>query len=215
MRVQGLYAITPECADTARLLERVGSALAGGAAVVQYRAKQADYPLQLEQARALVELCHKFDVPLIVNDSVELALACGAQGVHLGREDASLSEVRQQLPRGQWLVGVSCYNSPQLAQKAWQEGADYVALGSFFPSSTKPDAVRATLDQLAATRQSVDVPVVAIGGITLDNAAELVQGGADALAVITALFEVPEVEQAARKFFHLWKENHEHQRRTV
>jgi thiamine-phosphate pyrophosphorylase len=201
--VQGLYAVTPECADTSLLVNGVRQVLVGGAKVVQYRAKEASAALRREQARALSLLCAEFRVPLIINDWVDLALECGAQGVHLGNEDDSLAEVRQRLPKGQWLIGVSCYNSPQRAVLAQEAGADYVALGSFFTSSTKPNAVRATLEDLRATRLQVQVPVVAIGGITLENAAPLLQAGADALAVITALFNAPDVAQAAREFCHL------------
>jgi thiamine-phosphate pyrophosphorylase len=203
MSVRGLYAITPECPDTGRLVGLVRQTLQGGASLVQYRAKRASPELKREQAKALSGLCQSFAVPLIINDEVELAVECGAQGVHLGRDDAAPALVRQRLGRGEWLVGVSCYNQPALAVAAWQQGADYVALGSFFPSATKPDAVRATLENLRATRQQVPLPVVAIGGITLPKAPALIEAGAHALAVITALFEAPQVEEAAREFCHL------------
>lgn len=201
--VKGLYAITPECADTPTLLALVEQALIGGASVLQYRAKEATPALRREQARELVRLCDQYKVPLLINDWVDLALECGAQGVHLGGQDGSLTLARRRLPKGEWLIGVSCYHSPGLALAAQAEGADYVALGSFFTSPTKPQAKRATLEDLKAAREQVKIPLVAIGGITRDNAPSLVAAGADALAVISALFEAPDVAQAAREFCHL------------
>jgi len=197
-RLKGLYAITPELADTAKLVARVGHCLEGGAAIVQYRAKSAPPALALEQARRLVALCSSFGVPLIVNDSVELALASGAAGVHLGREDAPVAAARKALPRG--IIGVSCYSQPSLAVAAAAQGANYVGIGSVFASATKPRAVRAALASLAEARSASGLPVAAIGGITLDNADEALRAGADMLAVITALFSAPDVREAARAF---------------
>ena len=197
-RLAGLYAITPECADTAELLAQVERCVEGGASLVQYRAKSAPPALALEQARRLAQLCHSCGVPLIVNDSVELALASGADGVHLGRDDASLVEARKALPGA--IIGVSCYSDPAAAAIAAKDCADYVAIGSVFASPTKPQATRAALAGIAEARRISGLPVAAIGGITLDNADEALAAGADMLAVITALFCAPDIRGAARAF---------------
>lgn len=197
-RLRGLYAITPESGDTRELVARVEQCLAGGAALIQYRAKNAAPALALEQARALAAACRKARVPLIVNDSLQLALAVAADGVHVGRDDIDVRRARAALPRG--IIGVSCYDDPQLARAAAAAGADYVAIGSVFASGTKPDARRASLQSLAAAKRVSGLPVAAIGGITLENAASAVRAGADLLAVISAVFDAPDVEQAARSF---------------
>ena len=196
-RLRGLYAITPEIADTAELVARVEQCLEGGAALVQYRAKRAAPALALEQARRLASLCRSFGVPLIVNDSIEIAAASGAQGIHLGRDDAAIHEARRTLPGA--IVGVSCYSNPDLARAAADAGADYVAIGSVFASATKPQAVRAPLACIAEARNA-GLPVAAIGGITLDNAQRALDAGADMLAVISALFDAPDIRSAARAF---------------
>jgi thiamine-phosphate pyrophosphorylase len=200
--LRGLYAVTPEIPDTARLVARVEAALAGGAAAIQYRAKNANAALALEQARALAELCRAARVPLIVNDSVELALAAGADGVHLGRDDVDAKTARAQFPDA--LIGVSCYAHIAHVRAAAQAGADYVAIGSVFASPTKPSAVRAPLQLLAAARQACALPVVAIGGITPANAPLAIDAGADMVAVISAVFDAPDVEGAARDFAQLF-----------
>jgi len=194
--LRGLYAITPGMADTAALVERVAQALDGGAALVQYRAKDAAPALALEQARRLVALCRARGVPLIVNDSVELALAAGADGVNVGREDAGIAAARAALPRG--IVGASCYAMPERARAAAAAGADYVAIGSVFASATKPGAVRASLEHVALARRAGGLPVAAIGGITAGNVAEVAAAGADMAAVISALFDAPDVRTTAR-----------------
>jgi thiamine-phosphate pyrophosphorylase len=194
--LSGLYAITPAMADTDALLERVALALEGGAALVQYRAKDFQPALALEQARRLVALCRAHRVPLIVNDSLELAVAAGADGVHVGRYDAQPAAARAALPHG--IVGVSCYAAPETARAAAQAGADYVAIGSVFASATKPGAVRASLDDIARARHAAGLPVAAIGGITAANVAQVAAAGAAMAAVISALFDAPDVAGAAR-----------------
>jgi thiamine-phosphate pyrophosphorylase len=198
-----VYALTPECADTPQLLHMVEAALKGGAAAVQYREKSGDVALRHEQASELLPLCRQYRVPLIINDDLRLADLTGADGVHLGREDAGLREARIILgPRK--IVGVSCYQSLELARQAQADGADYVAFGSFYASPTKPQAARAPV-QLLRDAAVLSVPVVAIGGITLDNAAALIGAGADAIAVITALFDAPDIEKAARALNELFE----------
>src|SRR5690242_4721928 len=171
--VRGLYALTPDLEDTTRLVVSVSAALAGGARLIQYRNKAAAPHLRLEQALALKQLCRTRRIPLIINDDVELALAVGAEGVHLGREDAAVEAARSTLG-ARALIGTSCYNELPRALDAQRRGADYVAFGSFFPSSVKPGAVRATPALLQQARVHIKLPIVAIGGITADNAPALV-----------------------------------------
>lgn len=200
--ISGLYAVTPDLADTAVLLAKTLAALAGGARLLQYRNKTADENLRREQAAALRELCRRYGAMLIINDHVELAREIDADGVHVGADDAGVAAARTRLGHGK-IIGATCYNDRQRALAATAQGADYVAFGSFFASSVKPGAVRAPLALLQQTRRQVTVPVVAIGGITLDNAAGLIDAGANAVAVISALFAAPDVEVAARKFCQL------------
>lgn len=202
VRIKNLYAITPDEPDTPELLRKVRLALLGGASVLQYRNKVANQAMRLEQVAALRELTHEFEVPLIINDDVLLAQQVAADGVHLGSSDCSLSEARKILGSGK-LIGVSCYNRLELAHAAVIRGADYVAFGSFFASTVKPNAVVATPELLRQAHREITVPVVAIGGITTDNGAQLLEQGADALAVISALFGVPDIEGAARRFASL------------
>ena len=200
----GVYAITPETADTEHLLMQVEAALAGGVAAVQYRDKSGDVARRHEQASELVALCHRFNVPLIVNDDLRLADLCDADGVHLGRDDSSLREARIILGKDKF-VGASCYQSLELALAAQAAGADYVAFGSFFPSPTKPAAGRAGLDLLRDAAPLIHVPLVAIGGITLANASQLLNAGADSLAVLSALFDAPDIRASARLLNQLFQ----------
>ncbi|PWB49293.1 MAG: thiamine phosphate synthase [Nitrosomonadales bacterium] len=204
--IGGLYAITPEQPDTARLLTQVRAALSGGASVVQYRSKSQDAALLHEQASELLELCHAFEVPLIINDSLRLADLSGADGLHLGREDGSLRQARIVLG-AEKVIGVSCYNSLELALQAEAGGADYVAFGSFFPSLTKPGAVAAPLELLRQAKARLHAPIVAIGGITVDNAPPLIEAGADAVAVISGLFDAPDIQLAAQQYSQLFGRN--------
>jgi len=194
-----LYAITPDEPDTAELLRKVRLALQGGARVLQYRNKVADAALRLEQAIALRKLTHEYSVPLIINDDAMLALQVDADGVHLGGEDDSVAVARAVLGSAK-LMGVSCYNRMELAHEAVRQGADYVAFGSFFASSVKPDAVVASPDLLRQARREIALPLVAIGGITVNNGAQLLEAGADALAVISAVFGAMDIQDAARQF---------------
>jgi len=201
-RLRGLYAVTPGIADTGVLVARVEAALAGGAAMIQYRAKDAPRELAIAQAKRLAALCRDHGVPLVVNDSVELALEAGADGVHLGRDDGDPREARRRMPQA--IVGVSCYADPERARAAASAGADYVAIGSVFASSTKPGAVRAPLELLARAREAAGVPVAAIGGITPANAPQAIAAGADMVAVINAVFDAPDVRAAAAQFARLF-----------
>ncbi|MBI3480693.1 MAG: thiamine phosphate synthase [Nitrosomonadales bacterium] len=198
-RISGLYAITPDGPETAELLRKVRLALLGGARVLQYRNKTADAALRLQQAKALRELTHEFCVPLIVNDDVPLARQVDADGVHLGGADGSVAAARELLG-GNKFIGVSCYNRLALAHEAVRQGADYVAFGSFFMSSVKPGAVGATPELLRQACREIAVPLVAIGGITAHNGGQLLEAGADALAVISAVFGAVDIQGAARQF---------------
>ena len=203
---RGLYAITPDTANTPGLLARVGAALAGGATMVQYRNKSAPAGLRREQASALVDLCLRHDVPLIVNDDAALALEVGAAGVHLGEGDGEIAHARRLLGSAR-RIGVSCYDRMELAMHADAAGADYVAFGSFFPSSTKPAARKADASLIRLAKRSLRVPVAAIGGIRADNAGVLVDAGADWLCVISALFDLSDekaVRNSAREFAALY-----------
>jgi thiamine-phosphate pyrophosphorylase len=200
----GVYAITPETADTESLLAQVEAALAGGVAAVQYRDKSGDVARRHAQASELAALCRRFNVPLIVNDDLRLADLADADGVHLGRDDGSLREARIILGKGKF-IGASCYQSLDLAHAAQAAGADYVAFGSFFASPTKPAAGRADTELLRAATQAIHIPIVAIGGITLTNAPLLLDAGADCLAVLSALFDAPDIGAAAHALNQLFE----------
>ena len=199
MKLRGLYALTPDLADSEALLRQVAQALEGGIAMLQYRSKDKQ---RTDEARILARMCRDRAVPFVVNDNVEFALECGADGVHLGREDGALPAARARL--GRRLLGASCYDSLAAARTAVAAGADYVAFGSVFPSPTKPGAVRAPLTLFGEAR-ALRVPLVAIGGITLQNAPQLLAAGADSLAVISDLFEAPDIAERARAYGKLFQ----------
>ncbi|UTH75791.1 thiamine phosphate synthase [Chromobacterium sp. IIBBL 290-4] len=194
-RVEGLYAITPDGWDSARLFDAVAAVLKGGARVLQYRDKSGDPTRRLEQASTLRQLCADAGALFIVNDDVRLAIATGADGVHLGRDDGDIAAARAALGPDA-VIGASCYNRLDLAEKAIAAGAGYVAFGAVFPSPTKPGAVAAPLS-LFRDAASLGAPTVAIGGITAANAGQVAAAGASAIAVIGGLFEQDAPEQAA------------------
>jgi thiamine-phosphate pyrophosphorylase len=199
----GLYAITQTDHKTIdMIIEEVAAAIRGGAAVVQYRDKNPIDAVLL--ARDLVKLCHRRDVPLIINDDVELAVQTGADGVHLGKEDGHIAEARKRLGAGA-IIGVSCYNSVERAVEAEREGATYVAFGRFFPSSSKPLAAPAQIETLRQAKRALRIPIVAIGGILPDNGAPLLEAGAGVLAVIGGIFD-HQPEQSARAYSPLFRE---------
>ncbi len=199
----GLYAITQTDHKTIdMIIEEVAAAIRGGAAVVQYRDKNPIDAALL--ARELVKLCHRRDVPLIINDDVELAIQTGADGVHLGKEDGHIAEARKRLGADA-IIGVSCYNSVERAVEAEREGATYVAFGRFFPSSSKPLASPAQIETLRQAKRALRIPIVAIGGILPDNGAPLLEAGAGVLAVIGGIFD-HQPEQSARAYLPLFKD---------
>lgn len=198
VRINGLYAITPDTNDSQRLISMVDAALDGGIDILQYRNKSTDKTLRTQQAGELLLRCRAYDVPLIINDDVDLALHIDADGVHLGASDGSLIDARKKLGQTM-LIGATCYNQLQLAQQAIANGADYVAFGAMFSSVTKPAAVKAPLNLLSDAKTTLACPVVAIGGIRLDNIGEIASTGANAAAIISELFDADNIaEQAAR-----------------
>lgn len=197
----GLYAITN--GSRPDLLSACAAALRGGAVLLQYRDKTTESTRRQEEATALAALCASQGVPLIINDDLELTATVGAAGVHLGADDADVVSARARLG-SKAIIGASCYDSFERAQELAHAGADYLAFGAFFPSSTKPRARRATPELLTVAKR-LGKPLVAIGGITPDNARVLLDAGADFLAAISGVFAVDDVEAAARryaKFFH-------------
>jgi thiamine-phosphate pyrophosphorylase len=204
-KISGLYAITPDEVDTALLLAKVEATLQGGISVLQYRNKQASYKLQTQQASAILQLCKQYQVPLIINDSIELCLTLDADGVHIGADDGNIAEVRTKLGADK-ILGASCYNRFDLALSAQQAGASYVAFGACFASSTKPNAPVATLDLFNQAKMQLHIPAVAIGGITLINALSVIQAGADSIAVINAIFNADDVKLTTQQFVQLFKE---------
>ena len=202
--IYGLYAITPDIADTDLLLAKVEAALRGGVNMLQYRNKTANHKLQTQQARAILPLCRQYNVPLIINDSVKLCLTLDADGVHLGADDGNLAEVRARLGSSK-ILGASCYNRFDLALQAQKAGASYVAFGACFSSSTKPNAPVAALDLFTRAKTELAVPCVAIGGITLQNASQVIAADASAIASINAIFGANDVKLTSQQLSQLFK----------
>lgn len=201
--INGLYAVTPDILSTELLCEKVAAALQGGASMVQYRNKAADAGLRLRQATALLALCRSFNVPLIINDHLDLCALIDADGLHLGATDCDLGAARRLLGEHK-ILGASCYNRLDLAVQAEVAGASYVAFGACFSSDTKPNAIHAPLGLFAEAKQKVAIPLVAIGGITLENAAQVVTAGASAIAVVAALFGADDIASASQQFTNLF-----------
>jgi thiamine-phosphate pyrophosphorylase len=198
---RGLYAITN--GPRADLPEAARAALLGGARVLQYRDKTHDAARRLQESRALAKLCVEFDVPLIINDDVELAGASGAAGVHLGEDDIAIVAARERLGADA-IIGVSCYDSLQRARDAARAGANYLAFGAFFPSRTKPHRRQPSLALLREAK-AFGLPLVAIGGITPDNGGPLIEAGADFLAAISSVFDASDIQAEARRFDELFE----------
>jgi thiamine-phosphate pyrophosphorylase len=177
----------------------VEAALQGGINMLQYRNKSANHKLQTQQARAILPLCRQYNVPLIINDSVKLCLTLDADGVHLGADDGNLAEIRSRIGKDK-ILGASCYNRFDLALSAEKQGASYVAFGACFASLTKPNAPGAALDLFARAKTELKIPTVAIGGITLQNATQVLQAGANSIAVIQAIFNAEDIKLAATQF---------------
>lgn len=203
--MRGLYAITSEaiCADSGALLAAVEEALAGGAKLLQYRDKWNSADVRARNAHALLGLCHEHRALFIINDDVELALSCGADGVHVGNTDASLATARALLG-AQAVIGVSCAGSMERALAAQTGGASYVAFGRFFDSRTKPNAPGAELSLLNRARSQLQIPICAIGGVTPLNAGDLIARGADLIAAVDGVFGAVDIEAESRRYAQLF-----------
>lgn len=203
--LRGLYAITDSTLmpNDEILLNSVEQALKGGTAIVQYRDKSTDQSKRLRQAKALNALCQRYNTPLIINDDIELAKTSGAAGVHLGQSDGQHQLARKTLGSDA-IIGITCHDDIQLAYNAVEHDADYVAFGAFFPSKTKPNAKPAPLSLLTDVKQQIALPIVAIGGISMDNAHQVIDAGADMIAVVHALFAAEQIDTQARHFSQLF-----------
>jgi thiamine-phosphate pyrophosphorylase len=199
-RLYGLYVITdPKFSPKNTLREKVEQAILGGARLVQYRDKGDDARRREGEVSVLLDLCRRHGVPLIVNDDVGLALKTGAHGIHIGRDDTSPLEARKHLG-DQAIIGASCYADVDLALRAQEQGANYIAFGSFFTSPTKPNATRADVALLTEGKRKLTIPICAIGGITARNSKPLIDAGADILAVVTDVFAAANTRAAAQRF---------------
>lgn len=193
-----LYAVTDRAwVGKQTLLEQIEAALKGGVTLVQLREKKLDEESFVAEAIQVRDLCHKYNVPLIINDNVDVALKSGADGVHVGIEDTPVAEIRRRVP-ADFIVGATCKTVEQ-AQTAEAAGADYMGVGAVFPSPTKTNAIRITNEQLRAICSSVSIPAVAIGGISMDNIPELKGSKVSGVAVVSALFGAEDIETAAAR----------------
>ncbi|MGF6274307.1 thiamine-phosphate pyrophosphorylase [Massilia sp. UYP11] len=197
--MRGLYLVTPNWDDTEKLILATDAALGAGAALVQYRHKEAGPALRREQATALLALCRRHGRPLVINDHVDLCQAIDADGVHLGHTDGGVREARALLGADK-IVGASCYGELALARAAVQAGASYVAFGGFYPSPVKKYTFVTPPELLDQARAELTVPIVVIGGMTPENAAPLVARGIDLVAAITSVYGSGDPGAAARAF---------------
>lgn len=199
--LSGLYGITDAelMPSTEIMLKKVELSIKGGARIIQYRDKSSDLKKRVEQASTLNKLCRQYNIPLLINDDAGLAAGIGAAGVHLGQSDGAVCEAREMLGE-EAIIGVTCHDSLALAELAFKEGANYIAFGAFFPSKTKPHAQPAPLSLLQQAKEKVDLPIVAIGGISVDNAAQIIDAGADMIAVIHALYAQNNITATAKQF---------------
>ena len=203
-RLAGLYAITMDGIQGGALLAQAGAALEGGCRILQYRDKSGDAQRRRKEAQALLALCHEYRAILIINDDLELCRRCDAHGVHLGHDDMPVEAARNALGRDK-IIGISCYNDLQRGHRAASQGADYLAFGAIYPSVTKPAAANASLALLQRAKSKLDPPIVAIGGITPENAGQVIQAGADMVAMIQGLFGQEDIRHAAQKTTRLFK----------
>ena len=201
--IKGLYAITPDMADLNTLIHKTKLVIEGGAFMVQYRSKIQDRDVKMHQCAAILRLCREYGVPCIVNDDVEMCLILEADGVHLGVNDDNIAEVRRILGDNA-IIGSSCYDQLERAKQAQKEGASYVAFGAMFPTPTKPRAPRAPLALLKEAKSEIHIPIVAIGGITVNNAHDVIESGIDAVAVITSLYEAKSIKETAETFLKMF-----------
>ena len=201
--MKGLYLVTPDWDDTDRLLDVTAKALDAGATVLQYRHKTASDALRSEQAAALLALCRRHRVPLIINDHLSLCQQIDADGLHVGGTDSSVASVRQHLGADK-IVGASCYGDLQLARNAAASGASYVAFGGFYPSRVKKYEVTTPADIVSRAKRELSVPVCVIGGMTPDNSRPLVEEGADLVAAISSVYQSDSPSEATSAFARLF-----------
>ena len=194
--IKGLYAITPDMADLNTLIQKTQWAIEGGAFMVQYRSKIHNRDVKMQQCAAILRLCREYKIPCIVNDDVDMCRVLEADGVHLGKKDDNIAEVRSILGEDA-IIGSSCYDQLNRAKLAQKEGASYVAFGAMFETYTKPNAPRATLELLREAKSQIQIPIVAIGGITMNNAHDVIETGIDAIAVINSLYESNSIKETA------------------
>jgi thiamine-phosphate pyrophosphorylase len=203
MNMQGLYLVTPNWEDTARMVRITETALHAGAAMVQYRNKDAHASLRREQGAALLGLCRRYSRPLVINDHLDLCLTLGADGVHVGGTDLSVRAVRAALGPDK-IVGASCYGELDLARAAERDGASYAAFGGFYPSLVKQYSFVTAPAIVREARAELALPIVVIGGMTPDNAAPLVARGAHMVAAISSIYNAEDAERAVRAFDQLF-----------
>ena len=201
--IKGLYVITPDMTDLNTLIHKTKLAIEGGAFMVQYRSKMQDSVVKMQQCAAILRLCREYDVPCIINDDVEMCHILEADGVHLGVNDHNIAEVRRILGEDA-IIGSSCYDQLERAKQAQKEGASYVAFGAMFPTPTKPHAPRASFELLSEAKREIHIPIVAIGGITVNNAHDVIETGIDAIAVITSLYEAKSIKETAETFLKMF-----------
>jgi thiamine-phosphate pyrophosphorylase len=201
--MKGLYLVTPNWDDTDRMIAATRAALDGGAAMVQYRHKEAGTALRMEQAAALLAVCRRYNRPLVINDHVDLCVTLDADGVHVGGTDVSVRTAREQLGRDK-IVGASCYGDLDRAHSAQVQGATYAAFGGFYPSQVKKYTFRTDPSILEQARQRIALPLVVIGGMTPENARPLVAKGAHMVAAITSIYAEADPCEAAKQFDQLF-----------
>ena len=200
--LHGLYAITDPELMGDNLIHKAQRAIEGGINILQYRNKTAPFEQQESEANALSTLCKNNNVLFIINDNVELAIKVNADGVHLGQKDADIKQARQQLGKNK-IIGITCHNKIELAQQAQKHGADYVAFGRFFTSFTKPSAPAADISIIKEAKKSINIPIVAIGGITQQSAPSILNEGADMLAVIQGVFGQEDILDSTQKLLKI------------
>lgn len=193
---KGLYAIADSSIlSDEEFLEKVEIVLKNGAAILQYRDKSGIFKHAVE----IKKLCNQYNIPLIINDNLQLAKQLDADGVHLGKDDDDLKSAREFLGNEK-IIGISCYNNLDRALEMQNMGATYIAFGAFFSSNTKPLAVKADLELLRNAKRKLSIPIVCIGGITLENADQLISNGADYIAVIQGLFKSNDLAKTTQQF---------------
>ena len=205
-KVSGIYAILPADLEMADLLSKAEAALKGGIRILQFRDKKQGYKRAIKRAKALRELTHRYEAMLFINDSANLAVAAGADGVHLGRDDLSdLAQLRDQVGE-KLIIGVTCRADVAYAKAVLKEGADYVSFGAVWATTTKPEVPPLGISRLAKTRQLLpDASICAIGGITADNVVQVKAAGANCAAVISGLFADKDIESKAQLLTEIWK----------